>query len=270
MKSKILAVIEVSLIFLLLVNIFWAIQSNPVAANISHSFGGYHIAGYATLLLISIPIYLISCRKQKDNSMREKLAYQGEIIKLGFFPVFTLSVVLSWIDWTQWVGVILISSIEIGLLIWFAWMVRHKQPVRQKIGAGSSLLLFPMLTQISSRLGSVIVSIIYFYLLVALSEEILFRGYIQSRLDSAFGQPKQFFGIRWGWGLIISSILFGFWHAGWFSGTLNWPHVIWTIIAGLFFGLVREKSEGVIAPALLHGIMNYGPQAVIFYLFWGM
>lgn len=269
MKSKILAVIEVSFIFFLLVLVFWTIQSNPLAANIRHSFGGYYIAEYTALLLLSIPIYLIRCRKINGRSFPEKLTYQGEIIKLGFFPVFMLSVALSWIDWTEWVGAIIISCIEIGLLIWFAWMVRHKQPDRQKIVVGSGLLLFPMLTQIPSRLGSVIVSIIYFYLLVALSEEILFRGYIQSRLDSAFGQPKQFFGIRWGWGLIISSLLFGLWHAGWFSGTLDWPHVIWTIIAGLLFGLVREKSDGVIAPAFLHGIMNYGPQAVIFYLIWG-
>jgi hypothetical protein len=32
--------------------------------------------------------------------------------------------------------------------------------------------------------------------------------------------------------------------------------------------MVREKSDGVIAPALLHGVINYGPQAALFYLLW--
>jgi membrane protease YdiL (CAAX protease family) len=55
---------------------------------------------------------------------------------------------------------------------------------------------------------------------------------------------------------------------GWKSGVLEWPHVLWTMFAGLIFGFVREKSEGIIAPVILHGIMNYGPQAILFYLFW--
>jgi membrane protease YdiL (CAAX protease family) len=37
--------------------------------------------------------------------------------------------------------------------------------------------------------------------------------------------------------------------------------------AGLIFGLAREKSEGILAPTILHGIMNYGPQAALFDLF---
>jgi membrane protease YdiL (CAAX protease family) len=129
-------------------------------------------------------------------------------------------------------------------------------------------LLFPVVSLISTKLGSVIVAIIYFYLFVALSEETLFRGYIQSRLNSVFGRPKRFLGVNWGWGLIISSVFFGLWHLGWKSGMLEWPHVLWTMFAGLIFGFVREKSESVIAPALLHGIMNYGPQAILFYIFW--
>jgi membrane protease YdiL (CAAX protease family) len=103
---------------------------------------------------------------------------------------------------------------------------------------------------------------------VALSEEIFFRGYIQSRLNSVFGRPRHFFGIQWGWGLIISSVLFGLWHCAWKPEILEWPHVLWTMLAGLIFGIVREKSEGVFAPAILHGIMNYGPQAILLYLFW--
>jgi membrane protease YdiL (CAAX protease family) len=40
--------------------------------------------------------------------------------------------------------------------------------------------------------------------------------------------------------------------------TLAWG--FWTIFGGLVFGFVREKSGGILAPALLHGL----PQAIAF------
>ena len=268
MKAKVLGVIEVSVVFILMSYLFRYVQSIPLPREIPDALDGFLFPGYAVLLIISFLIYIIRDQRKPIIPISEKLRYQIEITAQGFFPIFTLSVLLSWIDWRQWTGAILISIIEIGLLFWFAWMVREKQPPGQKMGVIGGLAFIPIALQISSKFGSVIIAVIYFYLFVALSEEILFRGYIQSRLNSAFGRPKQFFGIRWGWGLIISSVLFGLWHWGWNPETIAWPHVLWTMLAGLIFGIVREKSEGVIAPAILHGIMNYGPQAILFYLFW--
>jgi len=268
MKAKILGILEISIIFVLMIFLFRFVQSIPLAMQITDSLGGLLFPGYTALLIASFSIYIISGQSQSKIPFFEKLPYQLEIAAQGFFPIFTLSVLLHWIDWTQWTGAILISIIEIGLLFWFAHVVRDKQPSWQKTGVNGGLLLFLIASQISNRLGNVIVTVIYFYLFVALSEEILFRGYIQSRLNSIFGRPECFFGIRWGWGLIVTSVLFGFWHFGMKPDMLAGPHVLWTVLAGLIFGFVREKSNSIIAPAILHGIMNYGPQAILFYLFW--
>ncbi len=43
-------------------------------------------------------------------------------------------------------------------------------------------------------------------------EEFLYRGYIQPRLNEVMGRPWCFGGIRFGWGLIITALLFGFIH----------------------------------------------------------
>ena len=266
MKAKVLSIIEVSVVFILMICLFRFANSTPLATKITNFFDGFLFPGYAALLITSFSLYIFRVRKQPKSPFSKKLKYQLDITAYGFFPFFVLSVLLTWIDWNQWAGAVLISITEIGLLFWFARMVRDK-PAWQNSGVIGSFLLFPLASQISTKLGSVIIAIIYFYLFVALSEEILFRGYIQSRLNSVFGRPKRFFGISWGWGLIISSVFFGLWHLGWKPGTLEWPHVLWTMFAGLIFGFVREKSESVIAPALLHGIMNYGPQAILFYLF---
>jgi len=268
MKSKILSLIEVCIVFALMVILFRYVQSIPLAVKIPDSVDGYLFPAYTVLMIASLSIYMLRSQKQEKIPLTEKFQYQLEIAGRGFFPVFILSVLLSWIDWTEWTGAILISIIEIGLLFWFAHLVRDKQPAWQKTGVIIALVLLPLASQISSRLGSVITAVIYFYLLVGLSEEILFRGYIQSRLNAVFGRPKSLFGIRWGWGLIITSVLFGLWHLTSKPDSFAWSHVLWTMFAGMLFGFVREKSESIIAPAILHGIMNYGPQAILFYLFW--
>lgn len=267
MKAKVLSILEVSFVFALMVLAFRFLQSIPLAMEITNSLGGFLFPGYAALLIVSIGLYLFRIRSQPHNLPLQKIKYQLSITAYGFFPILILSVLLNRISWRQWGGAVIISINEIGLLVWFAWMVRNK-PARQSIGLSSVLMLFPVISQLSTKLESVAVAIIYFYLFVALSEETLFRGYIQSQLNSVFGHTKHFFGIRWGWGLVISSVLFGLWHLGWSPGVVAWPHVLWTMFGGLFFGLVREKSESVMAPTLLHGIMNYGPQAILFYLFW--
>ncbi len=266
MKAKILSIIEVCVIFILMIFLFRLVQSIPLAMQITSSFNGFLFPGYAALLIASILLYVFRARSQPQAPVSRKLKYQLDITAYGFFPIFVLGVLLSWIDWSQWAGAALISILEIGLLFWLARMVKNK-PHWQQFAVMGGFLLFPLVSLISTKLGNVIVAIFYFYLFVALSEETLFRGYIQSRLNSAFGRPRHFWGVSWGWGLIISSVLFGLWHLGWKPGALEWPHVLWTMFAGLIFGFVREKSEGVIAPALLHGIMNYGPQAILFYIF---
>ena len=268
MKSKILSILEVVMVFFLIVILFRSIHSIPISTQINTALHGYLFSEYAVLLVVVILIYAVRCRTEINVPVSEKFAYQAKLVVRGFLPIFALSVLLSWIDWKTWLGAIMISVLEIGVLFWFAWLVRHQRPVWQKISV-SGLLLLPMMGQVSTKLASVFVAVVYFYLFVALSEEILFRGYIQVRLNAAFGRPQRFFGIPWGWGLIVTAVLFGFWHLGWGTDTLNWSHVLWTMFAGLLFGIVREKSESVIAPTVLHGMMNYGPQAILFYVFWG-
>ena len=265
MKAKTLSIIEVSVVFIVMICLFRFVNSIPLAMKITNSFNGFLFPGYATLLIISFCLYNFRTQRQRQNPFSQKLHYQLDITAYGFFPFFVLGVLLTRIDWTHWVGAILISIVEIGLLFWFVWMVRHK-PSWRNIGVTSSFLLFPVASQISINFANVIIAIIYFYFFIALSEEILFRGYFQSRLNSVFDRPNRFFGISWGFGLVFSSALFGLWHLGWNSGAPEWPHVLWTMCAGLILGIVREKSESIIAPAILHGIMNYGPQAILFYL----
>jgi hypothetical protein len=112
--------------------------------------------------------------------------------------------------------------------------------------------------------GKAIALFLTYALFVGFGEEILYRGYIQSRLNEAFGKPYRFFGVAFGWGAILTALLFGLSHAGLLGFllglstkvTLAWS--LWTFFGGLVFGFVREKTGSILAPALLHGL----PQAI--------
>jgi membrane protease YdiL (CAAX protease family) len=110
---------------------------------------------------------------------------------------------------------------------------------------------------------SVFSGLLFYFVFVGPAEEMLFRGYFQSRLNEAFGRPYRFFGIQWGWGLVITSFLFGFIHVlNSFNPFLSkygllWAWGAWTFLLGLILGIVREKTGSVLAPALLHGALNF-------------
>ncbi|NLE77653.1 MAG: CPBP family intramembrane metalloprotease [Chloroflexi bacterium] len=92
------------------------------------------------------------------------------------------------------------------------------------------------------------------------AEELLFRGVGQGRLNEAFGQPWRSFGVPWGWGAVGSAALLGLWHVvlSPYSPAV-WPHALWTFFVGLFFACLQERSGGLAAPSLLHGVLNYVP-----------
>ena len=87
--------------------------------------------------------------------------------------------------------------------------------------------------------------------IVGLSEEFFFRGYLQTQLNRFFGRPYRFIGARWGVGLIVAAVLFGLCHLVY--GDLSRLRVI---IFGLFAGWLRERTDSIAVPATYHGASN--------------
>jgi membrane protease YdiL (CAAX protease family) len=89
-------------------------------------------------------------------------------------------------------------------------------------------------------------------------EEILYRGYYQSRLNAAFGRPFDADGIKFGVGLVVVSLLFGLGHLlnpfNPFLGQhgLDWFAALIALQTGVFYGLAREKTGSILIAALLH------------------
>lgn len=96
-------------------------------------------------------------------------------------------------------------------------------------------------------------AIIYAFIATALSEEILFRGFLLKRLASKFGFPV---------GNIVQSIFFGLLHGAMFCSLINSVKIVLIIaFTGLIawcMGYANEKyADGSIIPSwIIHGIAN--------------
>lgn len=152
--------------------------------------------------------------------------------------------------------------IAIAAMIWV--LNRHKSVAsgRNNLILTALFLLLPIfIALVMKKLSVVIVStIVWQFLLSGFGEEFAFRGYMQSRLNQAFGRPYHFWGIQFGAGLVIASLLFGLLHA--FNSydptvgftSLGWGSAIGSAIAGLFLGIIREKTGTLLAPSIAHGL----------------
>jgi membrane protease YdiL (CAAX protease family) len=217
----------------------------------------------AGLALLAIRLH---GKKPADYGLHFRgLKYQLGIAGACFFPVVLSNVPLAAVNYKTWGGAVVMAAVEMGLLLVLALILRKKAPVPALGMAAAWVLIWPTVSGAAQvTAGKAIAVFLTYALFVGFGEEILFRGYMHSHLNEVFGKPYRFFDVTFGWGTIITALLFGVMHFGvlrWIVGPftgfiLAWG--FWTFFAGLVNGYVREKSGGILAPALLHGL----PQAI--------
>lgn len=95
----------------------------------------------------------------------------------------------------------------------------------------------------------------------AIAEEVFFNGYMQSRLNEAFGRPWRTFDVAFGPGLLITACFFGLVHLlntydyfRW-EGRLAWWWGV-SATASLFHGLLREKTGSIVASVIVHAFID--------------
>ncbi|MCM8750472.1 CPBP family intramembrane metalloprotease [Thermomicrobiaceae bacterium CFH 74404] len=163
---------------------------------------------------------------------------------------------------TGWPGAVVLALCYAASLPVVAYAVRNTQPVEQRApqaravtGLVLSLGLALALAALARPHTSLVPAILYRLFVVALAEEVFFRGYVQSRLNESFGRPYRLLGAPCGWGLAIAALFFGLAHALSPAGPFQWGWGLWTAILGVIFGYLREKSGSVLAPTVVHGIL---------------
>ncbi|HRG98061.1 MAG TPA: MrtC family glutamic-type intramembrane protease [Polyangiaceae bacterium] len=88
--------------------------------------------------------------------------------------------------------------------------------------------------------------------IIALPEEAFYRGYLQSRLDSALGPRLRVFGAEVGAGVLVTSALFALGHLA----TVHSPARLAVFFPSLLFGWLRARTRGIGASCLFHAMCN--------------
>lgn len=92
-----------------------------------------------------------------------------------------------------------------------------------------------------------------------LEEEPFFRGILLLALNEAFRGRFRALGIDWGWGALLSSVLFGLTHAfGYEDGVFAFDLMAFmmTGVPALILVWLRERTGSLLLPILLHNFGN--------------
>lgn len=272
MKGK--SILEVIIVFAVLSIFSWWLNAQLQALDfeVRRWLGGF------IFIALSFIIMALTRRPWRDYGLMLKdwrlsfdvgmTGYVARFVPVG--AVFALALLGE--SYRSWLGGVLLLVAEIAG-VWLLLTMLRRQDAKDPAGdvrrskvknnvilLGGLLLLPIVLSLVTGRAPLFVISTVLWQLIVSgFGEEIRYRGYYQSRVNQEFGKPYQLMGIRFGPGLIVSSILFGLVHAfnpfnplmGQYE--LAWPWALFTLAGGFFFGLLREKTDDVIACTIAHG-----------------
>jgi membrane protease YdiL (CAAX protease family) len=95
--------------------------------------------------------------------------------------------------------------------------------------------------------------------LPGLEEEIFYRGLLLFALDRAFAGRQRFLGVEWGWGALLSCLLFGLAH-GFSYGAEGFSAdpatMVLTAVPALLGVWLRLRTGSLLLPILLHNLGN--------------
>lgn len=92
-----------------------------------------------------------------------------------------------------------------------------------------------------------ILTVIYTFFLVAVPEEIYFRGWMQNLLERRVGRTAS---------LWLTALIFGLSHFNKRAAHFNWRYVLLAAIAGIFYGRAWRPRHRVAASAITHTLVD--------------
>jgi len=95
--------------------------------------------------------------------------------------------------------------------------------------------------------GELLLSALGIFFLIAIPEELLFRGIIQNFLEKTVRRPT--------FALIATSAIFGAAHLNNGPGP-DWRYFLLASLAGLFYGNAYQRTRGLLAPAIVHTLVD--------------
>ncbi|WP_425428909.1 CPBP family intramembrane glutamic endopeptidase [Aphanothece hegewaldii] len=159
---------------------------------------------------------------------------------MGVTAVILLLVARIW----QYFGSIKILDVQFSLqAVWLSLALAFGI----SLGSGLMYRIWPAYRQSADTYLELVIKplvwpdLIWLGLLPGLSEELLFRGVMLPALGLDLTA------------VIVSSCLFGILH---FSGSQQWPYVLWATVVGLVLGYSAMVTGNLLVPTLAHIVTN--------------
>jgi membrane protease YdiL (CAAX protease family) len=117
-------------------------------------------------------------------------------------------------------------------------------PMAVALGLGLRFLHFharwPSAAHVAGAFG-------FTFLLIAIPEELFFRGWLQNLLERRLGRTPA---------LLVTAVLFGLSHFNKRAVHFNWQYVVMAALAGIFYGRAWRQGRRVGASALTHALVD--------------
>jgi membrane protease YdiL (CAAX protease family) len=177
-------------------------------------------------------------------------------------------------DW-NWQGKLMALglSLAVAALGMFGWR-RSGLTLRQNPGSRrpaafvfAAYVLFFLLIALAFDTGDATPETVAFQLTMpGLEEEIFYRGILLLALNQAFRGRIRLLGIDWGWGALLSSLVFGLAHALSYSALEGFAvdpvYLSLTAIPSLLAVWLRERTGSLLLPVAAHNLGNALPLIV--------
>ncbi len=280
MRGK--SIIEVLLAFIIFYLIIWVYSSTEFAALELDTLRWSYVAGFL-IFLIPVSILLLTRRDFESYGLtRKRWKYNLDVgltcyvVLLIPYGLMLARVLRARIRASEDIvgSVVTAFGYIIAIYILLLILRRQERPKDPEGGIKNQptstfnlvliiiLLFLPIfigfyLNRLTLKVGS---TVIWQFIFSGFGEEVFYRGYFQSRINQEFGRPYKILSVNFGIGLIFASLLFAIAHvlnpfypfAGRFE--LAWWSGFSSFFAGLFLGLVREKTNSIVAAGIAHGL----------------
>jgi len=147
----------------------------------------------------------------------------------------------------------LVGSLVIGLRRWsLSQLGVNGRGIFLSLGCGLAFVLGRTLVLLGTSLWAgfrpigllhMAGDVLYYFVAVAVAEELLFRGVIYHALDTLKGPRLALWG---------SALAFGLYHVG-VGGVLGF---IAGLVSGVILGAIRLRGGGIVGPILVHGLID--------------
>ena len=107
--------------------------------------------------------------------------------------------------------------------------------------------------------------LLFLAVVVGPTEELLFRGLIQTSLNASIRASVSIRGWRLGLGTVIAALLFGLFHLvnlGYQGLGVTLEQVFFAAVIGLVIGVLYDRTRNLIGASLAHGVADFSARAI--------